>query len=263
LEVLRNPKSKKFTLIVVITTTVNTLKFIHKRWKKETYKEMKILRNSIAVALITVAVLAIFALVVNGTSARAQPRLDGVTYAPVAAGTYNFDPAHGIIGFGVRHLGIAIVEGRFKDFKGSVNYDEKDVTRSTVEFTAKIDSVDTGVAPRDAHLKTADFFDAAKYPEMSFKSTKVEKNGKRLILTGDLTIKGVTKQVSFPFSMTGGIKDPWGGTRFGIAAGTTINRRDFGIDFGHTLPSGALDVANDVSVELHLEAVKDEPKAGK
>lgn len=219
---------------------------------------MRLLRNSVAITLITVAILALFALAINGGPASAQARTDAVKYAPVASGTYNFDPAHGIIGFGVRHLGIAIVEGRFKDFKGSVTYDENDVTKSTVAFSAKIDSVDTGVAPRDAHLKTADFFDAAKFPEMTFKSTKVEKKGNRMVLTGDLTIKDVTKQVSFPFSMTGAIKDPWGGTRFGIVAGTTVARRDFGVNFGNLQPSGAFDVANEVSVELHLEAVKAE-----
>jgi len=166
-----------------------------------------------------------------------------------------------VIGFGVRHLGIALVEGRFKDIKGTVDYNAEDVTRSSVQFTARIDSIDTGIAPRDAHLKSPDFFDSAKFPEMTFKSTKIERSNKRMTITGDLTIKGVTKQVSFPFSITGGIKDPWGGTRFGIAAGTMLNRRDFGINFGSELPSGALDVANEVSVELHIEALKAESKS--
>jgi polyisoprenoid-binding protein YceI len=96
---------------------------------------------------------------------------------------------------------------------------------------------------------------------MTFKSTKIERSNKRMTITGDLTIKGVTKQVSFPFSLTGGIKDPWGGTRFGIAAGTKLNRRDFGINFGSVLPSGALDVADEVSIELHIEALKAESKS--
>ena len=155
------------------------------------------------------------------------------------------------------------MQGRFKDFKGSVTYDGSDITRSSVEFTAKIESVDTGVAPRDAHLRTADFFDAAKYPEMSFKSTQVEKRGKQYLLTGDLTIKGVTKQITFPFTTTGLVNDPWGGERFGIEASTVINRRDFGINFGHVLDSGALDVANEVTIDLHLEAVREQAKAGK
>lgn len=217
---------------------------------------MRYLRNSVAVTLLVVALLAMFGIAVSGkASAAGLPTYD-IKYSPIVSGRYDFDAAHGIIGFGVRHLGIALVEGRFKDFKGSVNYDEKDITRSTVEFSAKIASVDTGVAPRDAHLKSADFFEAEKFPEMTFKSTKVEKKGKGLVLSGDLMIKGVTKQVSFPFALTGAVADPWGGTRFGIEASTSLNRRDFGINYGNLLPSGALDVGNEVEIDLHLEAVK-------
>jgi polyisoprenoid-binding protein YceI len=216
---------------------------------------MKVFRNSVSVAILTAIILAIFGFVVSA-GASAKTLAADVKYEPLASGTYNFDPAHTVVGFGVRHLGIALVEGRFKDVTGTVEYNADDVTRSTVNFSAKIDSIDTGVAARDTHLKSADFFESEKFPEMTFRSTKVERVNGRLNLTGDLTIKGVTKQVSFPFSMTGGVKDPWGGTRFGIAAGTTLNRRDFGINFGTKLPSGALDVANEVAVELHIEAVK-------
>lgn len=224
---------------------------------------MKAMRNSVAVAILTTIILAIFGLAVSGAVSANAAAADDIKYDPVATGTYTFDPAHTVIGFGVRHLGIAIVEGRFKDISGAVEYNADDVTKSSVQFTAKIESIDTGVAPRDAHLRTADFFDAAKYPEMSFKSTKIERSKKQLVVTGDLTIKGVTKQVSFPFTMTGGVKDPWGGTRFGIAAKTSLNRRDYGITWGNVLPSGALDVANEIAVELHVEAIKSEPKATK
>lgn len=216
---------------------------------------MKVLRNSIAVAVLTTIILAIFGLVVSASTS-AKTTLPDVKYDRLASGVYTFDPAHTVIGFSVRHLGIALVEGRFKEIKGSANYDAGDVLKSTVEFSAKVDSIDTGVAARDTHLRSADFFEAEKYPQLNFKSTKLERKNGRLVLTGDLTIKGITKQVSFPFSMTGGIEDPWGGTRFGIAAGTTVNRRDFGINFGTLMPSGALDVANEVAVELHIEAVK-------
>jgi polyisoprenoid-binding protein YceI len=227
---------------------------------------MRFLRNSIGAAIIATLVLALVGLVFGGSAASAMADKDNaakVAYAPIASGTYNFDPAHGVIGFSVRHLEIALVEGRFKDFKGTVNFDDKDITKSTVEFSAKIDSVDTGVAPRDAHLKTADFFDAAKYPEMTFKSTKVEKKGKNLVLYGDLTIKGVTKPVALPFTIAGAVSDPWGGTRFGIEASTKINRRDFGINFGNALANGGIDVGNEVAIKLHLEAVRAESKSGK
>jgi polyisoprenoid-binding protein YceI len=217
---------------------------------------MRYLRNSIAVTLLVVAILALFGLAVGTSTTSAAIRAADVTYSPIASGRYDLDINHGIIGFGVRHLGIALVEGRFKDFRGVVTYDDKDVTKSSAEFSAKIASVDTGVAPRDAHLRSADFFDAEKFPEMTFRSTKIEKKDVSYLLTGDLTIKGVTKQITFPFKLTGAIADPWGGTRFGIEGSTVLNRRDFGINFGSLLPSGALDVANEVNVELHIEAVK-------
>jgi len=217
---------------------------------------MTYLRNSIAVTLLVVAILALFGLAVGTVTSSAEVRNADITYSPIASGRYDLDVNHGIIGFGVRHLGIAMVEGRFKDFKGVVTYDDKNVSKSSVEFSAKIASVDTGVAPRDAHLRTADFFDAEKFPEMTFRSTKIEKKDGGYLMTGDLTIKGVTKQVTFPFTLTGSIADPWGGTRFGIQGSTALNRRDFGINFGNVLSSGALDVANEVNVDLHIEAVK-------
>jgi polyisoprenoid-binding protein YceI len=184
-----------------------------------------------------------------------------VAYAPVPGGEYNIDPAHSIIGFSIRHLEIAWVEGRFKDFKGTIHFDEKDVTKSSVEFTAKVESIDTGVEPRNKHLRTADFFDVEKFPEMTFKSTRVDRKGKDgYVLHGDLTLKGVTKQVALPFTVTGAIKDPWGNTRFGVQAETKLDRRDYGITWGKALENGGLDVGNEVTIELQLEAVKPAPK---
>jgi polyisoprenoid-binding protein YceI len=183
-----------------------------------------------------------------------------VSYLPIPAGDYNIDLAHSIIGFSIQHNEINLVSGRFKDFKGSIHFDDKDVTKSSVEFTAKVESIDTGIAARDNHLRTADFFEVAKYPDMTFKSTAVARKGKAYILTGDLTLKGVTKQVSLPFTITGAIKDGRGNTRMGIAAQTKIDRRDYGIVWGHALPGGGFDVAHDVTIDLHLEAVQPAPK---
>jgi polyisoprenoid-binding protein YceI len=201
----------------------------------------------------------------GGLVSRAAPTQEKsakVVYAAVPGGDYNIDPAHSVIGFAIRHLEINWVEGRFKDFKGTVHFDDKDVTKSSVEFTAKVESIDTGVEPRDKHLRTADFFDVAKFPEMSFKSTRVERQGKdKYVLHGDFTLKGVTKQVSLPFAVTGAIKDPWGNTRFGVQAQTKIDRRDYGITWGKALENGGLDVGNEVTIELQLEAVKPAPKA--
>ena len=194
----------------------------------------------------------------NAQSMAAKPAK--VSYIPIPAGDYKIDPAHSIIGFSIRHNEITLVSGRFKDFTGSIHYDDKDITRSSVEFKAKVESIDTGVEARDKHLRTADFFEVEKFPELTFKNTSVARKGKGYILTGDLTLKGVTKQVALPFTITGAIKDTRGNTRMGIAAQTTIDRRDYGITWGHALPGGGFDVAHDVVIDLHLEAVQPAPK---
>src|SRR6188768_2803019 len=119
------------------------------------------------------------------------------------SGHYDFDKAHSFIGFKVRHMGLIEVPGFFRDFTGQVNFDAADVKNSSVTFKAMTTSIDTGVAPRDKHLRTADFFEVEKFPELTFTSTKVEKKGKGWIVTGDLTMKGVTKSVVIPFEIAG------------------------------------------------------------
>ncbi len=225
---------------------------------------MKNMKKTILTAILAAFVALPFASgLITPSAAQNQEKMKAVkiNYAPVPAGVYDLDQAHSIIGFAVRHLEINWVEGRFKDFTGTITYNEQDATKSTVEFTAKVESVDTGVAPRDKHLRTADFFDVTTYPEIKFKSTGIEKKGKdKYILRGDFTLKGVTKQIEFPFTFTGAIKDPWGNTRFGIDAHTKINRRDYGINYGNVLPAGGFDVGNEITIDLQLEAVKPEPK---
>jgi len=183
-----------------------------------------------------------------------------VSYLPIAGGDYRLDQAHSVIGFSVLHNELTLVTGRFKDFSGTIRFDEKDVTKSSVEFKAKVESIDTGVEARDKHLRTADFFEVEKYPEMTFKSTRVERKGKGYVLSGDLTLKGVTKQVALPFTITGAIKDGRGNTRIGIAAQTKIDRRDYGITWGQALAGGGFNVAHDVTIDLHLEAIQPAPK---
>jgi polyisoprenoid-binding protein YceI len=171
-----------------------------------------------------------------------------------ATGTYSIDKMHSAIGFRIKHMGLVDVPGYFRDFTGTINYDAKDVAKSSVEFTAQMTSIDTGVAPRDKHLRTADFFEVEKYPAMIFKSTKVEKKGKNLLVTGDLTLKGVTKQVSFPFQIAGFLTDAKGGTKMGVTAETVINRRDFGVTYGNNLPNGVAALGDEVKVNLQIEA---------
>jgi polyisoprenoid-binding protein YceI len=127
------------------------------------------------------------------------------------------------------------------------------IAKSTVEFTAKMTSVDTGVAARDNHLRTADFFEVEKYPEMSFKSTSVTKKGKVWTLNGDLTMKGVTKSVSFPFNIVGFVKDQRGGTKIGLTAETVINRREFGVNYGSNMPNGVAVLSDNITVVLQIE----------
>ena len=218
-------------------------------------------RNSVlAAALAALVAPAFVAGVPFAPAANAQEKAAKVVYAPVPGGDYRIDPAHSTIGFAIRHYEINWVSGRFKDFSGTIRYDDKDVTKSSVEFTAKVESIDTGIENRDKHLRTADFFDVAKYPEMSFKSTRVERRGNGYVLHGDFTLHGVTKQVAIPFTVTGAIKDPRGNTRFGVEAQTTIDRRDYGITWGKPLEGGGLDLGHEVTVNLSLEAVKAAPK---
>lgn len=179
------------------------------------------------------------------------------------SGVYGLDKAHSAIGFKVKHMGLVDVPGYFRDFKGTVNYDGKDVTKSTVEFTAQMKSVDTGVAGRDNHLRTADFFEVEKFPEMTFKSTKVAKKGKQWLVTGDLTMKGVTKTLTFPFNVVGFAKDQRGATKMGVTAETVINRRDFGVNYGGNLPSGVPVLSDNITVVLQLECNLTPPAAAK
>jgi polyisoprenoid-binding protein YceI len=177
------------------------------------------------------------------------------------SGTYNFDRAHSFIGFRIKHNGLIEVPGFFRDFVGTVNYDSKEVTKSSVEFTAKVTSIDTGIAARDNHLRTKDFFEIETYPELKFKSTKVEKKGKGWMLTGDLTIKGVTKSVTFPFNITGFLPaTERRGSTMGITAETKINRREFGITYGDP-KAPIVGVADEVTIVLQIEANAARPAA--
>lgn len=209
-------------------------------------------RSKTSVLLLVCAAL----LVAASFSVDAQEKPAAVTFEAIPTGDYRVDAGHSVIGFSIKHFEISFVRGRFKEFTSTIHYDAADVTKSTVEFNAKVESIDTGVAGRDNHLRSADFFDVAKFPEMTFKSTKVEKKGKGYVMHGDFTLKGVTKPISFPFNLVGGIKDNRGNVRFGIAAETKINRRDYGITWGAKMANGGLNVADEVNIELQLEAVK-------
>lgn len=172
------------------------------------------------------------------------------------SGEYGFDKNHSVIGFRIKHMGLVDIPGYFRDFSGTINYDAKDITKSSVNFTAKMTSVDTGVTNRDNHLRTKDFFEVETYPDMTFKSTKIEKKGKNFVITGDLTMKGVTRQISFPFQLVGFAVNQRGGVIMGAVAETTINRRNFNVTYGGNLPNGTPTLADNVTVVLQIEAPK-------
>jgi polyisoprenoid-binding protein YceI len=164
------------------------------------------------------------------------------------------DLAHSHIGFTVRHMMVSNVKGEFTKYSVKVQT-EKDLTKSTVEVTIDVASISTGNAQRDGHLKSPDFFDAAKFPTITFKSKKIAKAGKDAFkVTGDLTIKGKTKEVVLEVkNFAGPIKDPYGGSRVGLEAATKIDRRDFGLTWNKTLDAGGVVVGNDVKIGLEVE----------
>jgi polyisoprenoid-binding protein YceI len=176
----------------------------------------------------------------------------------VFAATYTIDPAHSTIGFKVKHLMVTNVNGVFEKFKGTVNIDEKDIAKSKVDVTIEMASINTNITKRDDHLRSADFFDVAKFPTMTFVSTKVEKAGAdKLKVTGNLTIKGVTRQVILNVEgPTGEIKSPQGDVKRGASATAAINRQDFGVSWSKKLDGGGLVVADDVYISIDTELTR-------
>jgi polyisoprenoid-binding protein YceI len=171
--------------------------------------------------------------------------------------SWNLDPAHSQTSFTVRHLVISNVRGEFQKFSGAVQLDDKDLSKSSVDVTLQAASIDTSNADRDKHLRSPDFLDAEKFPTIAFKSTKVEKAGDgKLKVTGDLTMKGVTKPVVLAVDgPTAEIKDPWGNARRGLSASTTINRKDWGLTWSKTVEAGPV-VGDEVKIQIEAELIK-------
>lgn len=179
---------------------------------------------------------------------------------PASAATSNWqiDPAHTAAAFSVRHLAISTVRGQFKKVTGTVLLDESDITKSTVTVSIDTTTIDTGEPDRDKHLKSPDFFDVAKFPTMTFKSTKVEQVGSgKLKVTGDLTIHGTTKQAVLDIDgPSAPVKDPWGMQRSGVTVSTKINRQDFGVKWNATMDNGGVVVGDDVTITIDVEMTK-------
>ena len=182
--------------------------------------------------------------------------------SPAATTTWQIDPAHTAAGFSVKHMMIATVRGQFKGVTGTVNWDDQDISNSIVDVTIDANTVDTGEPKRDADLKSANFFDAAQYPTITFKSTKIERiSAAKMKVAGNLTIHGVTKAVVLDVEgPSGAIKDPYGKTRVALNATTTVNRMDYGVKWNAKMDGGGIVVGDDVNINIDLEMIKKEAK---
>ncbi len=173
---------------------------------------------------------------------------------------WTIDSTHSQVGFAVKHMMFTTVRGRFADLEGNVILDAENPERSSVEVEIQAASIDTQVEGRDEHLRSADFFDVETYPTLTFRSTKIDgllgEPGGTFTVVGDLTLHGVTREVTLKATFDGKGQDPWGGTRAGFSAETTIDRRDFGLTWNQGLETGGVLVGHDVKIQLALQAVQ-------
>lgn len=181
-----------------------------------------------------------------------------LTAPRTATTTWNLDPVHSVAEFKVKHMMISNVKGQFTGITGVLKFDENDVANASIEASIDATSINTRDAQRDAHLKSADFFDVEKFPALTFRSTRVEPTGDgELAVTGDLTIHGVSREVVFKVEgPTAPGKDPWGNTRVGLSAVTKINRKDFGLTWNAALETGGILVGEEVTITLDVQFVK-------
>jgi polyisoprenoid-binding protein YceI len=171
----------------------------------------------------------------------------------LGAENFKADTAHSSLSFTITHMVVSKVRGNFKDFKVDLKYDAKDIEKSSAEVVIKSASINTQNEKRDGHLRSADFFDVEKYPEITFKSTGVKKKGKKYALVGTLTMHGVSKEVTVPFEIMGQMTDPRGSIRLGIEGFTLLNRKDFALNWNRSLDKGGFVLGDQVTVEILLE----------
>ncbi|MDR7253213.1 polyisoprenoid-binding protein YceI [Nocardioides sp. BE266] len=172
------------------------------------------------------------------------------------SGSYALDVSHSRLGFVARHAMVTKVRGQFGAFTGTATIDEATPASSKVELSIDVTSIETGSADRDGHLKSADFFDAETYPAITFTSTDVKRDGSDWTITGDLTIKDVTKPVTIEFEQTGSAVDPFGNTRVGFEGETTINRKDWGLTWNAALETGGVLVSEKIKLEFDVSAIQ-------
>jgi polyisoprenoid-binding protein YceI len=178
---------------------------------------------------------------------------------PDLSGDWDLDPGHTRIGFSAKHAMVANVRGAFNDVTGSLHVDFDDTTKSTAEIVLKVASVDTRNTQRDDHLRSADFFDVEQFPEITFVSTDVSRDGDDWTIVGDLTVKGVSKPVTIEFESTGSARDPFGNLRVGFEGGTAISRKDWGLTWNAALETGGVLVSDKVKLEFDVSAIQVTP----
>jgi polyisoprenoid-binding protein YceI len=169
--------------------------------------------------------------------------------------TWTLDPSHTTVEFVAKHMMITTVRGRFAEFEGTIVADEATLGDSSVEVTFKAASIDSRSEQRDGHLRSADFLDVETYPEVTFRSTRVEGSKEKFKVTGDLTIRGVTRPITLDVTFEGTGKDPWGGTRSSFSASGKFDRRDFGLTWNVALETGGILVSNEVKIQIEAQAV--------
>jgi polyisoprenoid-binding protein YceI len=174
----------------------------------------------------------------------------------VSAEEYTIDPTHSTIGFAVKHLMVSTTRGNFGQYEGKINYDAQKMDEFGADVTIQVASINTGVADRDNHLKAADFFDAEKFPTITFKAKKLSHGETGHEIIGDLTIKGITKEIVIPVEISGPVTSPYGVSVIGITGQTKINRQDFGVSWNKSLDAGGVVVDDHVTVIVELEAGK-------
>jgi polyisoprenoid-binding protein YceI len=171
--------------------------------------------------------------------------------------TWSIDPSHSEIGFKVKHMMFTNVSGKFNDFKATIENNENEFETSTISFSAQVESIDTNNIDRDNHLRSADFFDVENFPEISFQSTNIKKNNEsQFEISGDLTIKEATVNVTLEAEYSGIMKDPWGNTKIGLSLSGKINRKEFGLNWNAALETGGVLVGENINLLIEAQLIK-------
>src|SRR6478736_1902825 len=192
----------------------------------------------------------------NRSTAETDVFDDATTAVDDIAGDYTIDTSHSRLGFSARHAMVTTVRGAFPTFEGTARIDTANPAASTVSLSIDVSSVDTGSADRNGHLRSGDFFDVETYPTITFTSTEVKRDGADWAVTGDLTIKDVTKPVTIEFEHTGSARDPFGNLRVGFEGETTINRKDWGLTWNAALETGGVLVSEKIKLEFDVSAIR-------